>query len=141
MLFTKLTLCSQIRNIVLKVAMNLVFIYLGEECLVITYSASELEMWIPDVCFEPGVYLLFFNIKIIFDFGRIFSLFHILKELLIMQVMKKLTWTCVGSFTFFDFVFGFKSPAVFSLFLLFLAIFPIIASRNEISTIQYSHYE
>ena len=40
MLFTKLTLCSQIRNIVLKVAMNLVFIYLGEECLVITYSAS-----------------------------------------------------------------------------------------------------
>ena len=28
MLFTKLTLCSQIRNIVLKVAMNLVFIYL-----------------------------------------------------------------------------------------------------------------
>ena len=54
MLFTKLTLCSQIRNIVLKVAMNLVFIYLGEECLVITYSASELEMWIPDVCFEPA---------------------------------------------------------------------------------------
>ena len=49
MLFTKLTLCSQIRNIVLTVAMNLVFIYLGEECLVITYSASELVLWTPDV--------------------------------------------------------------------------------------------
>ena len=49
MLFTKLTLCSQIRNIVLKVAMNLVFIYLGEECLVITYSASELVLWTTDV--------------------------------------------------------------------------------------------
>ena len=42
MLFTKLTLCSQIRNIVLKVAMNLVFIYLGEECLVISYSVTDL---------------------------------------------------------------------------------------------------
>ena len=41
-LFTKLTLCSQIRNIVLIVVMNLVFIYLGEECLVISYSASVL---------------------------------------------------------------------------------------------------
>ena len=29
--------------------MNLVFIYLGEECLVITYSASELVLWTPDV--------------------------------------------------------------------------------------------
>ena len=53
MLFTKLTLCSQIRNIVLKVAMNLVFIYLGEECLVIIYSVSELAMGKVDVCFEP----------------------------------------------------------------------------------------
>ena len=53
MLFTKLTLCSQIRNIVLKVAMNLVFIYLGEECPVIIYSASELAMGKSDVCFEP----------------------------------------------------------------------------------------
>ena len=62
MLFTKLTLCSQIRNIVLTVAMNLVFIYLGEECLVITYSASELVLWTPDVIlftdfqFKNGVY-------------------------------------------------------------------------------------
>ena len=54
MLFTKLTLCSQIRNIVLTVAMNLVFIYLGEECLVITYSASELVLWTPDVILFTG---------------------------------------------------------------------------------------
>ena len=54
MLFTKLTLCSQIRNIVLIVVMNLVFIYLGEECPVIIYSAGELAMGKSDVCFEPG---------------------------------------------------------------------------------------
>ena len=53
MLFTKLTLCSQIRNIVLKVAMNLVFIYLGEECLVITYSASCATMCLVDVISGP----------------------------------------------------------------------------------------
>ena len=58
MLFTKLTLCSQMRNIVLNVAMNLVFIYLGEECLVIIYSVSELAMGKVPVCFEP-------------DYGRI----------------------------------------------------------------------
>ena len=34
--------------------MNLVFIYLGEECLVIIYSVSELAMGKVDVCFEPG---------------------------------------------------------------------------------------
>ena len=55
MLFNKLTLCSQIRNIVLTVAMNLVFIYLGEECLVITYSASELVLWTPDVILFTGL--------------------------------------------------------------------------------------
>ena len=53
MLFTKLTLCSQIRNIVLKVAMNLAFIYLGEECPVIMYSASELAMGKVPVCLQP----------------------------------------------------------------------------------------
>ena len=52
-LFTKLTLCSQIRNIVLKFLMNLIFIYLGEECLVIIYSASELAMGIIDVILQP----------------------------------------------------------------------------------------
>ena len=61
MLFTKLTLCSQIRNIVLKVAMNLVFIYLGEECLVITYSASELVLWTPDVILFTGLYYDLYN--------------------------------------------------------------------------------
>ena len=55
MLFTKLTLCSQIRNIVLTVAMNLVFIYLGEECLVTIYSVSELAMGKVPVCFEPAI--------------------------------------------------------------------------------------
>ena len=73
MLFTKLTLCSQIRNIVLKVAMNLVFIYLGEECLVIIYSVSELAMGKVDVCFEPG------NIEFITSGQRpqvINSIFH-----------------------------------------------------------------
>ena len=54
MLFTKLTLCSQIRNIVLKVAMNLVFIYLGEECLVITYSASCATMCLLHVISGPA---------------------------------------------------------------------------------------
>ena len=34
--------------------MNLVFIYLGEECLVIIYSASELAMGIFDVILQPG---------------------------------------------------------------------------------------
>ena len=34
--------------------MNLVFVYLGEECLVIIYSVSELAMGKVDVCFEPG---------------------------------------------------------------------------------------
>ncbi len=38
---------------VLKVSMNLVFIYLGEECLVIIYSVSELAMGKVPVCFEP----------------------------------------------------------------------------------------
>ena len=33
--------------------MNLVFIYLGEECLVIIYSASELAMGIFDVILQP----------------------------------------------------------------------------------------
>ena len=33
--------------------MNLVFIYLGDECLVIIYSVSELAMGKVDVCFEP----------------------------------------------------------------------------------------
>ena len=54
MLFTKLTLCSQIRNIVLTVAMNLVFIYLGEECLVITYSASCATLCLVDVISGPA---------------------------------------------------------------------------------------
>ena len=35
--------------------MNLVFIYLGEECLVIIYSVSELAMGKVPVCFEPEV--------------------------------------------------------------------------------------
>ena len=35
--------------------MNLVFIYLGEECLVIIYSASELAMGIFDVILQPDV--------------------------------------------------------------------------------------
>ena len=35
--------------------MNLVFIYLGEECLVIIYSASELAMGIIDVILQPGL--------------------------------------------------------------------------------------
>ena len=34
--------------------MNLVFIYLGEECLVIIYSASELAMGIIDVILQPA---------------------------------------------------------------------------------------
>ena len=54
MLFTKLTLCSQIKSIVLKVAMNLVFIYLGEECLVITYSASCATMCLVGVISGPA---------------------------------------------------------------------------------------
>ena len=33
------------RNIVLMVVMNLVFIYLGEECLVISYSVTDLTFW------------------------------------------------------------------------------------------------
>ena len=33
--------------------MNLVFIYLGEECLFIIYSASELAMGIFDVILQP----------------------------------------------------------------------------------------
>ena len=33
--------------------MNLVFIYLGEECLVIIYSASELAVGIIDVILQP----------------------------------------------------------------------------------------
>ena len=41
------------RNIVLKFVMNFVFIYLGEECLVIIYSVSELAMGKVPVCFEP----------------------------------------------------------------------------------------
>ena len=60
MLFTKLTLCSQIRNIVLKVAMNLVFIYLGEECLVITYSASCATMCLVGVISGPALDLTTF---------------------------------------------------------------------------------
>ena len=38
--------------------MNLVFIYLGEECLVIIYSASELAMGIIDVILQP-VYIYY----------------------------------------------------------------------------------
>ena len=38
--------------------MNLVFIYLGEECLVIIYSASELAMGIIDVILQPGDMIL-----------------------------------------------------------------------------------
>ena len=34
--------------------MNLVFIYLGEECLVIIYSVSELAMGKVPVCLQPG---------------------------------------------------------------------------------------
>ena len=66
MLFTKLTLCSQIRNIVLKVAMNLVFIYLGEECLVIIYSVSELAMGKVPVCLQPDSMYQFHFEKYVF---------------------------------------------------------------------------
>ena len=34
--------------------MNFVFIYLGEECLVIIYSVSELAMGKLPVCLQPG---------------------------------------------------------------------------------------
>ena len=46
--------------------MNLVFIYLGEECLVIIYSASELAMGIFDVILQPvSKYINFSKILII----------------------------------------------------------------------------
>ena len=48
------------RNIVLMVVMNLVFIYLGEECLVISYSVTDLTFWSWRAIF--GVDNEFFNI-------------------------------------------------------------------------------
>ena len=46
--------------------MNLVFIYLGEECLVIIYSVSELAMGKVPVCLQPAflhylVFVLYFS--------------------------------------------------------------------------------
>ena len=43
--------------------MNLVFIYLGEECLVIIYSVSELAMGKVPVCLQPGFFNYFLEIK------------------------------------------------------------------------------
>ena len=82
--------------------MNFVFIYLGEECLVIIYSVSELAMGKVPVCFEPD----FFSFELLVTYALIMISMVTWQNAKLVSLFKiiQTNATCFERISIFEFV-------------------------------------